>query len=224
MHYNKFCIFVLIIKNNNTMNNKPKKNLKRGFNLNRPCCTCNDTLYGFRSTKRYCDDDCRYEFHRRADKQLINLLFIGFWKFLKRNTHLVELVLGPQHNTMWISQLELEILGFRLGKCVKRKIKGKSRLGAGKYMYVLPNYHIYKYGGRLLVQRVASNSMGGEREFIFNEGTHERYLWDPDLPSCSESSTVKYEKLFERGNSLIVTNSDLAKLDDIFSKYVVWRL
>ncbi len=206
------------------MNNKLDKGLRRGYNLNRPCCSCMRNLYGFRNTKRYCDKKCRYVFHRRADKQIADIAFVGIRKFKKRNQHLIELTMGPNSTSMWIEQLALEILGFRLEKCKKVKIEGKYGRKSEDYLYYLPHYRIFKRGSQLYIQRITEDENGVERSFKFIKGTHERYLFDPELPSLNEGSLVEFETVFDVSDQSKISPLEWTKLDKIFANYEIWRL
>ncbi len=206
------------------MNNKPKNDAPIGRYLNRPCCTCEKPLYGLRETKRYCNDPCRYEFHRRANLQIQYVIIKGLIKYKKRNLHLLEMMMGPTCSKMWVNKFYLEKLGFRLEKCRKARYVKNGQYGVGKTIYLLPNYRIFKLGNLFLVERVKSDTLGNSREFKFIRGTHERYLWDPNFPSCNVKSEIQYEKIFEHSNQLNFGPSDLQKLDEIFQKFGVWRM
>ncbi len=191
--------------------------------LGRPCCSCNKMLIGYRITKRYCDPDCKYAFHKMANLQIHPIIFKGLLKYKRRNVHLVELLMGPDCELMWASLDQLEKKGFRLNKCMKQNRIRKSRFGSSKTIYFISDYRIIKIGNKLLIQRFKDKMKKVQREIIFQESTHERYLHDPHFKNYGMDKTFEYERLFE-SEKVNFGLEEVRKLDQIFEKFGVWRM
>lgn len=167
-------------------------------NLNKDCPVCESAVFGQRSTRIYCGENCKAEHHSNARNQIMDRVWEevdrDYIQLFSRNLYLFDSVLGPNYQSFKVNLKEFKSQKFQLTECSLTTKVGDTTI------YYLSNYKYWTEGEILHVERIFAGP-------AYNDFVTGRWLMEyPDFSDADRFTEMFEGAELEEFKNLILEN------------------